>query len=229
MRGKLINSIILALSLILGIMLVHTYNNYIKIKDTQKNITISTNDIDLLDKNIIISKLNNENKMLVLSGETTVDVRYSNEEVSDDDVSFIWIKNWFSKMNSKELVINATYKYQFHYDLKDLDISIIDNKVNIFLSRNRINCNVELIENKSYYSDRVGFLETPFTAQEINSLNARTKELVLNKIQNDNELRDKAIQNVMNNIDELLGIKCNYTIPEYDVVENSNKNILKRN
>ena len=229
MKGKLINSIILALSLTLGIMLVHTYNNYIEIKDTQKNITLSTNDIDLLDKNIIISKLNNENKMLVLSGETTIDVRYSNEEVSDDDVSFIWIKNWFSKMNSKELVINATYKYQFHYDLKDLDISIIDNKVNIFLSRNRINCNVELIENKSYYSDRVGFLETPFTAQEINSLNARTKELVLNKIQNDNELRNKSIKNVMSNIDELLGIKCNYKIPEYDVVENSNKNILKRN
>ena len=229
MKGKLINSIILALSLTLGIMLVHTYNNYIEIKDTQKNITLSTNDIDLLDKNIIISKLNNENKMLVLSGETTIDVRYSNEEVSDDDVSFIWIKNWFSKMNSKELVINATYKYQFHYDLKDLDISIIDNKVNIFLSRNRISCNVELIENKSYYSDRVGFLETPFTAQEINSLNARTKELVLNKIQNDNELRNKSIKNVMSNIDELLGIKCNYKIPEYDVVENSNKNILKRN
>ena len=229
MKGKLINSIILALSLTLGIMLVNTYNNYIKIKDTHKNITLSTNDIDLLDKNIIISKLNNENKMLVLSGETTVDVRYSNEEVSDNDVNFIWIKNWFSKMNSKELIINATYKYQFHYDLKDLDISIIDNKVNIFLSRNRISCNVELIENKSYYSDRIGFLESPFTAQEINSLNARTKELVLNKIQNDNELRDKAIQNVMNNIDELLGIKCNYTIPEYDVVENLNKNILKRN
>lgn len=229
MKTKLTNLIILALSSILGIMLVHTYNNYIEIKDTQKNITLSTNDTDLLDKNIIISKLNNENKMLVLSGETTVDVRYSNEEVSDDDVSFIWIKNWFSKMNSKELVINATYKYQFHYDLKDLDISIIDNKVNIFLSRNRISCNVELIENKSYYSDRVGFLETPFTAQEINSLNARTKELVLNKIQNDNELRNKAIENVKYNIDELLGIKCNYKIPEYDVVENSNKNILKRN
>ena len=224
MKTKLTNLIILALSSILGIMLVHTYNNYIEIKDTQKNITLSTNDIDLLDKNIIISKLNNENKMLVLSGETTVDVIYSNEEVSDDDVSFIWIKNWFSKMNSKELIINATYKYQFYYDLKDLDISIIDNEVNIFLSKNRISCDVELIENKTYYSDRVGFLEKPFNVQEINSLNARTKELVLNKIQSDQELRNKSIENVMNNIDELLGIKCNYKIPKYDVVE-LNKNI----
>ena len=206
---------------------------YISLKEQQKPIqTMQQNtkeETKLISKEILIKKLNNENKMMVLSGETEIQATYSNKNISDDDVNFKWVKDWFSEMNSKDLKINATYTYQFHYDLTDLDLEVVGDTVNIYLSRNRLNCQVELLENKSLYADRVGLLESKFTAQEINSLNGRTKELVLNRIQSDKELREKAMESLKKNIEKLLNAKCNFSVTQSDVVEYNVGIILKIN
>lgn len=222
MKRKSINKIILTLSLTLAMTIYYTIDKYIDIKE--QVVPLSTKEeIDLISKDIIIKKLNNENQMLVLSGETEVQVTYSNKDIAEDDVNFKWIKDWFSKINSKDLKINATYTYQFHYDLKDLNITIVNNKPSMNLSKNRLNCEVELVENESIYSDRVGVFESQFTPQEVNSINTRTKAIVLNKIQSDAELRNKAMSNVQKNIEDLLKIDCSFNVAKYDVVEYNNK------
>ncbi|MBS5307819.1 hypothetical protein [Clostridium sp.] len=224
MKRKSINRLILTLSIILGITSLYTIRKYINIKEQQSKQVIDTKDnTNLISKEIIIKQLNNENQMLVLSGETEVQVTYSNKDIAEDDVNFKWIKDWFSKINSKDLKINATYTYQFHYDLKDLNITIVNNKPSMNLSNNRLNCEVELVENESIYSDRVGVFESQFTPQEVNSINTRTKAIVLNKIQSDAELRNKAMSNVQKNIEDLLKIDCSFNVAKYDVVEYNNK------
>jgi hypothetical protein len=221
MKRKSINKLILTLSIILGITSLYTVRKYINIKEQKesKQVIYTKDDTNLISKEIIIKKLNNENQMLVLSGEADVEVIYSNKDISEDDVNFKWIKDWFSEMNSKDSSIKATYTYKFHYDLKDLNITMVNDEPNIYLSKNRLSCDVELLENKTLYTDRVGVFESQFTPQEINSLNSRTKALVLNQIQSDKELRDKAMTNIQKNIEDLLGINCNFNMAKYDVVE----------
>lgn len=227
MKRKLINKFILMLSIGLITMTSYTIGKYIILKESANTQVIqqqNTNEESkVISKELLIKKLNNENQMLVLSGELEVELIYSNKDIQDDDVNFKWIKDWFSKMKSKDLKVNATYTYQFHYDLKDLDISIDNNEPYINLSKNRLSCEVELVENKTFYSDRVGVFESQFTPQEVNSINERTKTLVLNEIQNKTEFRDKAVENVKNNINELLDINCNFNVAKYDVVEYNNK------
>ena len=182
MKRRSINKIILTLSLTLAMATYYATDKYINIKEQQKVVPLSTKEeIDLISKDIIIKKLNNENQMLALSGETEVQVTYSNRDIAEDDVNFKWIKDWFSKMNSKDLKINATYTYQFHYDLKDLNITIVNNKPSMNISKNRLSCEVELVENESIYADRVGVFESQFTPQEVNSINTRT-EVLKNKM-----------------------------------------------
>lgn len=227
MKRKLINKFILILSISLITMISYTIGKYIILKQSASTQVIqqqkTKEETKVISKELLIKKLNNENQMLVLSGELEVELIYSNKDIQDDDVNFKWIKDWFSKMKSKDLKVNATYTYQFHYDLKDLDISIDNNEPYINLSKNRLSCEVELVENKTFYSDRVGIFESQFTPQEVNSINERTKTLILNEIQNKTEFRDKAVENVKNNINELLDINCNFNVAKYDVVEYNNK------
>lgn len=226
MKRKSINKIILTLSLTLAITTYYTIDKYIDIKEQQKVIPLSTKDeTDLISKEVIIKKLNNENQMLVLSGEAEVEVTYSNKDIAEDDVNFKWLKNWFSEIKSKDLNINATYTYKFYYDLKNLDIEIINDSPRINLSKNRLSCDVSLTENKTIFTDRIGLLESHFTPNEINSVNARTKDLVLNEVQNNNKLRNKAMKNLQNNIEDLLNKKCDFILPIYDVVENNSKEL----
>lgn len=234
MKRIIVNKIILTLSIILAITTSYTIGKYISLKEHLKSIEVinqqnTKEETKLISKEILIKKLNDENKLMVLSGESEIQAKYSNKQISDDDVGIMWLKDWFSEMSSKDLTIDATYTYQFHYNLTDLDLEVIGNTAYIYLSKNRLECQVELLETKSLYTDRVGLFESNFTAQEVNSINARTKELVLNKIRSDKELRDKAIENAQKNIENLLNVKCNFKVASFDVVEYNNENILKIN
>lgn len=234
MKKRFINMLILVLLFILIIFTAFTVGKYTILKEQQETKKVVSNqntmkETNLIDKEILIKKLNDENKLMVLSGETEIQARYSNKVISDEDVNLKWVKEWINNANSKDLSVNALYTYQFHYDLTDFNLEVVGDEVNIYISRNRLRCQVELLENQSFYADRVGILESKFTAQEINSLNARTKALVLNKIQSDKLLRDRAMENVKKDIEKLLNVKCNFTVAEFDVVEYDDGIILKIN
>lgn len=232
MKKKLINKIILSLFIILAITTSYTIGKYISLREHLRSTeTISQQtpkeETNLISTEILIKKLDDENKLMVLSGESQIQAKYSNKQITDDDIGIVWLKDWFSEMSSKDLIIDATYTYQFYYDLVDLDLEVIGDTAYIYLSKNRLDCQVELLETKSIYTDRVGLFESNFTPQEINSINARTKELVLNKIRSERKLRDKALENAKKNIEELLNVKCNFKVASFDVVEYDSENLLK--
>lgn len=232
MKKKLINKIILSLSIILAIITSYTVGKYISLKEHLKsteaiNQQTPKEETNLISTEMLIKKLDDENKLMVLSGESQIQAKYSNKQITDDDIGIVWLKDWFSEMSSKDLIVDATYTYQFYYDLVDLDLEVIGDTAYIYLSKNRLDCQVELLETKSIYTDRVGLFESNFTPQEINSINARTKELVLNKIRSERKLRDKALENAKKNIEELLNVKCNFKVASFDVVEYDSENLLK--
>lgn len=232
MKKKLINKIILSLFIILAITTSYTIGKYISLKEHLKSTEAVSQqtpkeETNLISTEMLIKKLDDENKLMVLSGESQIQAKYSNKQITDDDIGIVWLKDWFSEMSSKDLIIDATYTYQFYYDLVDLDLEFVGDTAYIYLSKNRLNCQVELLETKSIYTDRVGLFESSFTPQEINSINARTKELVLNKIRSERKLRDKALENAKKNIEDLLNVKCNFKVANFDVVEYDSENLLK--
>lgn len=223
MKRKLVNGLIIALSLTLMMVTWNTYRGYKNKQESknQVNIPIITDEMKAIDKDILIDKLNKENKLQVLSGTANIKVKYSDEEILDDDVSLRWLKQWFEEQCSRELSVTATYKFTFTYDLNDLKIDIVGDKAIIYLSKNRLDSSVELIENESYYDNRIGAFSNYFNANEINSLNARTKKMVNNTVQSNNDLRNRALENVKEGISQLLGITCEFDTSDYDVVENN--------
>lgn len=222
-RYKLDNIIIFALSTILITSSMLLYKKYYQIRNkSTKELTINEN-IKLIDASLLIKKLNNVNKMIVLTGDIAINATYTNEDIIDDDVNFLWVREFLEGLSSKDLYVDAIYNFSYIYDLEDMDIEIINDIPTIHINKNRLSVTVELNENQTFYTDRVGFLESEFTPNEINSLNARTKDLVYNRTTNDLSMRNQSFEQLKANIDELLGIKCSYTISDYDVLETTNE------
>lgn len=221
--SKRIKIIISTLVIILGMVTYSAVKSYFTSKKTITIKTYDTENMQTIDKEIIVDKLNKENSMNVYSGTATIQTTYSNEEIIGSDVSFRWLKKWFAEENSRSLTVKAKYKVMFTYDLNNLPIEVKGNKVIITISKNRLTCDVNLIENESLFTDRVGFFESDFSPQEINSLNERTKILVLNTLQTKEEYRAEAINNLKENLKTLLvGYNVEFNVLDYDVVENDN-------
>lgn len=218
--------------LITGLTILSIYTGNLLYNKTHKQI--STNDnkpqqeqsIRIIDKEVIQKALNDENRLVVLSGQVETEATFTNERISDNDVKLKWLKQQWNIINSKELKVNSTYNYEFSYDLTNLPITIHNNTINITIIKGNLNlskCELNSIETK----DRVGLLESKFTPSEINEINSRVKAISRNAIQSNKELRDKAFINVENNIRQLLkkvvsnNTNIQFTYTNYDVVDQS--------
>ncbi|OSA89108.1 UNVERIFIED_ORG: hypothetical protein B2H93_16765 [Clostridium botulinum] len=218
MKSKLINIIIACLIVTLGLLCWRTYDLY---NDTQKINAQTTNNIQVLDKGILVNKLNRENSINILSGECVINIEYSNNK-SFQNECFQWLHD---KLNGRKLTSTNTYKFTFSYELNDIPITIDNNKAIIQLSRNRlILSQVELIN--SVQDDEIGCLKNMFSPSEINSLNENTRKLVYNSIQSNSDIRNKAMENLKINIQELLNCDCEFIENDYDVI---NQNYLDIN
>ena len=218
--------------LITGLTILSIYTGNLLYNKTHKQI--STNDnkpqqeqsIRIIDKEVIQKALNDENRLVVLSGQVETEATFTNERISNNDVKLKWLKQQWNIINSKELKVNSTYNYEFSYDLTNLPITIHNNTINITIIKGNLNlskCELNSIETK----DRVGLLESKFTPSEINEINSRVKAISRNAIQSNKELRDKAFINVENNIRQLLkkvvsnNTNIQFTYTNYDVVDQS--------
>lgn len=210
MKSKLINIIITCLIVTLGLLCWRTYDLYM---DKQKKNTKAISNVQALDKNILINKLNKENSINILSGECVIDIEYSNNK-SFQNECFQWLHN---KLNCRKLNSTNTYKFTFSYELNNIPITIKNNKVLIQLSRNRLTLSqVELIN--IVQDDEIGLLKTMFSPNELNTLNDNTKKLAYNSIQNNADIRNKAMENLKINIKELLNCDCEFKENDYDVI-----------
>lgn len=219
--------------LITGLTILSIYTGNILYNKTRKTITQSTNKpqqeqtIRVIDKEVIQKALNNENKLIVLSGQVETEATFSNERISNNDVNMKFLKQKWAEMTSKELKVNSTYNYEFSYDLNNLPISIHNNTINITIIKGNLNltkCELGTINTK----DRVGCFESKFTPNEINEINNRVKGISKNSIQSNTELRDTAFINVQDNIKTILSkvvsnnTNIHFSFTNYDVADQSN-------
>ena len=218
--------------LITGLTILSIYTGNLLYNKTHKQILTNDNkpqqeqSIRIIDKEVIQKALNDENRLIVLSGQVETEATFTNERISNNDVKLKWLKKQWNLINSKELKVNSTYNYEFSYDLTNLPVSIHNNTINITIIKGNLNltkCELNTIETK----DRVGLLESKFTPSEINEINSRVKAISRNSIQSNEELRDKAFINVENNIKQLLNkvisnnTNIQFTYTNYDVVDQS--------
>ncbi|MBY6838630.1 hypothetical protein [Clostridium botulinum] len=217
MKSKLINIIIACLIVTLGLLCWRTYDLYI---DKQKKNTKAISNVQALDKNILIDKLDKENSINILSGECVIGIEYSDNK-SFQNECFQWLHN---KLNGRKLNSTNTYKFTFSYELNNIPITIKNNKAIIQLSRNRLTLSqVELIN--IVQDDKIGLLKTMFSPNELNILNDNTKKLAYNSIQNNADIRNKAMENLKINIKELLNCDCEFIENSYDVINQDDLNI----
>lgn len=210
MKFKLINIIIACLIVTLGLLCWRTYDLY---NDEQKINTKTTSNVQVLDENILINKLNKENSINILSGECVINIEYSDNK-SFQNECFQWLHD---KLNGRKLNSTNTYKFTFSYELNNIPITIKNNKAIIQLSRNRLKLSqVELIN--TIQNDEIGLLKTMFSPNELNTLNYNTKKLAYNSIQNNASIRNKAMENLKINIKELLNCDCEFKENDYDVI-----------
>jgi hypothetical protein len=238
MKSRLIKLIVAGLLIILTITSVFTMNKY---QDNMKRASQIINNkppieqtFRVIDKSVVVDALNKENKLVCLSGTTTVEAEFTNENVSNDDVAFKWIKDSLNKLNSKSVKVQAEVAFDFTYDLSNLPVTINNNTVTITISPNRLSLNkCQFIENKNIYNENIGLLSKRFSAQEINSINGRVKELARNKVLSMEDMRYKGLENVKSDIyaliKPLLPQNTNLVFSDYsfDVVAQSDVSIIK--
>lgn len=227
MKNKLIKLIIATLTITLIILSSFThgiFNNKLS-QSKQANVNNQTKQeqaFRVIDKQTVVNKLNLENSLNCLSGESTVQATYSNKKISDQDVNFKFVKDFLNNSTSKDISVNSTYKFLFSYQLKDLPVSIHNNTINIQLSYNRLNLeSLELIKTDS--KERLGILEPQFTPNQIDGIQERVKLEARNTIQSNEDYRYKAMKNAQRDIKDLLqGVIGKDTNIHFDIIESSN-------
>jgi hypothetical protein len=237
MKSKLIKFIISGLLIILSITLIFTYNNYknhqLKIQEAINTKTKVEQTFKIIDKQTVVDKLNLEDSLNCLSGEVTVNENFTNNTISGQDVSMNFLKQWFNNSTSKDLNVSNTYKFNFSYDLKDIPVNIHNSTITIHLSYNRLSLNsIESI--KTDASERVGWLTSQFTPQQVNALNNRVKDEAMNTVQSNETYRVQAMENIQGDIKDLLqGVigkdtNIHFEISNYDVVQQDVATIVNK-
>ena len=201
----------------------------------QKKEVITEIKEEIKDMTEIIKQLETEihktNKLLVLEGNCTSEVTYNDKDIHDNtNENFKWIRSKFTEWKSRQLTVSAKYKFGFSYNMENIRIITEGEYIIIELSRNDINLEyLEYLGEDSYLVQDVGWLSKgDFTPQEVNVLQERVKIATFNSVQNKREYRDKAIQGVIDNIENIcnelnIGVKCR--VSDIDVAENDEAEI----
>lgn len=170
----------------------------------------------------IITKLNKEHSLNVLSGSVTLRVSYDNQDNFDDDV----LGNIWGKLKLRHYESTNTYSFMFAYNLNELPVAIKEGVPYIDISNNRLNLvKFELVSID--VDSSTGIFADIFSPNEINTLNERIKKIAKNDIQSNNELRSQAMVNLQDDIRELIGNNVIFNINEFDVVERNEFKIME--
>lgn len=228
--SKIVKIIISCLITGLTILSIYTgnilYNKIHKCETKHIDKPQQEQTIRIIDKEVIQKALNDENRLVVLSGQVETEATFTNERISNNDVKLKWLKQQWYKLNSKELKVESTYDYEFSYDLNNLPVSIHNNTINITIIKGNLNltkCELNTIETE----DKIGLLESKFSPSEINEINDRVKAISRNSIQSNEELRDRCFDNVESNIKNILNKVTHkntnivFHRTNYDVVDQS--------
>lgn len=216
--------IVVLLTIVLIAVGVYTITSS-KSKTDSKTIPVSTVGENIkeipTEKEIIVEKLKNVNKLDVLECVVTTQTEFSDREVNDNDPQMSWLKKKFDECSSKTIRIESKFKCTFTYNMEQL---YINSDSSISLSKNRLGLHIEFIENAT--SEDIGLFSSDFSTQEINSINKRIQDLSYNTVLSNTDLRNRAMEEVKNNIDSIVGINLEFDVATYDVIE-QNDSLIK--
>lgn len=222
MKRKLVKFLIIGLSLTLMLISWNTYRKYTNKQKNKVQATQNVNNMTELTEDEIITKLNKEHSLNVLSGEITLKVTYDNQDNFDDNV----LGNIWSKLKLRHYESTNTYSFMFAYDLNELPVEIKEGVPYITISNNRLNLvKFELVSTD--VDSRTGIWSDIFSPTEVNQINERIKKIAKNDIQSNNELRSQAIVNLQDDIRELIGNNVIFNINEFDVVERNEFKVME--
>lgn len=222
MKRKLVKFLIIGLSLTLMITSWNTYRKYTNKQKNKVQAIQNVNNMTELTEDEIITKLNKERSLNVLSGEITLRVSYDNQNNFNDNV----LGNIWSKLKLRHYESTNTYSFMFAYDLNELPVEIKEGVPYITISNNRLNLvKFELVNTD--VDSRTGMFADIFTPQECNSINERIKKIAKNDIQSNNELRLQAMVNLQDDIRELISNNVVFNINEFDVVERNEFKVME--
>lgn len=222
MKRKLVKFLIIGLSLTLMITSWNTYRKYTNKQNNKVQAIQNINNMTELTEDEIITKLNKEHSLNVLSGEITLRVSYDNQNNFNDNV----LGNIWSKLKLRHYESTNTYSFMFAYDLNELPVEIKEGVPYITISNNRLNLvKFELVNTD--VDSRTGMFADIFTPQECNSINERIKKIAKNDIQSNNELRLQAMVNLQDDIRELISNNVVFNINEFDVVERNEFKVME--
>lgn len=222
MKRKLVKFLIIGLSLTLMITSWNTYRKYTNKQKNKVQAMQNVNNMTELTEDEIITKLNKERSLNVLSGEITLRVSYDNQNNFDDDV----LGNIWGKLKLRHYESTNTYSFMFAYDLAELPVEIKEGVPYIDISNNRLNLvKFELVSTD--VDSRTGMFANIFSPTEVNQINERIKKIAKNDIQSNNELRSQAMVNLQDDIRELIGNNVVFNINEFDVVERNEFKVME--
>lgn len=239
MKRKLIKWLIRALSLTLIVTSLLTFKAYKNaqsrtIKQEINNPMNLEQTYKVIDTRVIVDSLKAVNSNNCLSGDITIQAKFTDKNISDNDVNFKWLKDILEDMTSNELTVDSTFDFMFAYDLSNPQIDTNDNSIIIKISPNKLSLvKCELLLTNSLKDD-IGLFRRRFSPSELASINKRTRDMAYNRILSYSKLRTEAVENLKNNIrsyiQPLVGseVKIDFEEPNFDVIEqNSDSDIMR--
>lgn len=208
---------------ILGVNKCSRVNN----TQTPQAITIESQE-GLTDIKSTVREISNEfrrvNKLTVLEGNTKTDYTFSNKNKEITEASktscISWIKQKFSDLTLNEVSYKSSYDYSFSYDFNKIEIRTDNGNLEIHIYETDLQLDsVKENHNETQVTSEKGVLAKQFTPSEVSGMSKYVNNKTYNKLVNDKDLKDTAMESLKANIDSLCeGLK----VKDYKVIIHSN-------
>ena len=155
--------------------------------------------------NKLESKLKQDASINVLQGTIEIEKTYTNQDFEGTGNKLSFIKKKLAEWKSRELTIHSTYKFGYVFDVSDLRIKDLgEGNIEINLYQRDLQLKyIEELEDSREIKDEYGILANKFTPTETSALISRTKIHVKNSLNNNAEIRNKAIEYSKSTIEQI--------------------------
>ena len=231
---KIRNLLMVALIITTGIC-IYTVTN--KDKEIKKTTAIDVEEINAEDtaediykqQEILNEAINKSNKVIIAEGELDIKYLFSN---TDDDLMLDDNANCYKalheKLFKKEIEYESNYSYNYTYQLNDVEITLVNDKIVIKLYEDKIRLeDISEDPDKTKLSENYGWLVSDFTPKEIKAMEKRMYSKTYNYLITNSSLKEEALKNLERAFEDIcvkLEIK-NYmiTISENKTITNQDK------
>ena len=155
--------------------------------------------------NKLESKLKQDASINVLQGTIEIEKTYTNKDFEGTGNKLSFIKKKLTEWQSRELTIHSIYKFGYAFDVSDLRVRDLgEGNIEINLYQRDLQLKyIEELEDSREIKDEYGILANKFTPTETSALISRTKIHVKNSLNNNVEIRNKAMEYSKSTIEQI--------------------------